>query len=332
MDIESELQACADWLIDDGYDKRENPVQVIDRSQLAIRDLRVALARAEAERDAAILAVGKLIDSCWYRTHSGKVAWKQGIYLGISVADIDDERSYLEAIRAIRRNAGLPEDDELGPIRDGSISTLRDHIRRAEAERDAAVKERESAGREIDRVRSLLASLGTMNEARLLRERDAATERAEAAEAECGRLKQYEPTLVSMDASGAVVRAEHQVKAMAAAFADFLGPDNFVTTEVLHPDGEWAIVVTVQRKGGKTPAELIGELRADRERLKAPRPAMGREDLARVIFDASWKVGLMPTRWEDANDGGREECYGIADAVISALKGRDVPLSQNQQI
>lgn len=58
---------------------------------------------------------------------------------------------------------------------------------------------------------------------------------------------------------------------MAMCFAEFLGDaPNFVTTEIIpsihskHPH----MVVTVQRKNGKTPAETIGELQEENDKLE----------------------------------------------------------------
>lgn len=55
--------------------------------------------------------VNALIESCYYRTKAGKVHWVQGKYFGTSIADDTDSKAFMEAIDAIRRNAGISECD-----------------------------------------------------------------------------------------------------------------------------------------------------------------------------------------------------------------------------
>lgn len=55
----------------------------------------------------------KLIDSCWYRTKARKIHWIQGRYFGTSIADYTETAAYIEAINAIRHNAGLKPVEEL---------------------------------------------------------------------------------------------------------------------------------------------------------------------------------------------------------------------------
>ena len=55
----------------------------------------------------------KMIDSCWYRTKAKKIHWKQGRYFGTSIADYTTTEAYIEAMNAIRHNAGLKPIEEL---------------------------------------------------------------------------------------------------------------------------------------------------------------------------------------------------------------------------
>ena len=56
--------------------------------------------------------VNALIDSCWYRTKARKVCWRQGKHFGVSEADYTSADAFLEAIHAIRYNAGISPDTE----------------------------------------------------------------------------------------------------------------------------------------------------------------------------------------------------------------------------
>jgi hypothetical protein len=75
-----------------------------------------------------------------------------------------------------------------------------------------------------------------------------------------------------LNKSGAEITIEHWAcKLIADSFAKSLGDANFITMEVgplPHPDGG-QICVTVQRKHGKSPAQVIGELKAELAALKA---------------------------------------------------------------
>jgi len=64
--------------------------------------------------------VNLLITSCYYRTKAGKVHWKQGQYFGTSAADHTQPEAYLQAMEAIRRNAGIPSDEDAGEDEEGS--------------------------------------------------------------------------------------------------------------------------------------------------------------------------------------------------------------------
>lgn len=66
--------------------------------------------RLAFERDKLKEQVNSLIDSCYYCTRAGNVHWKQGRCFGTSIADSTDPKSFLEAMRAIRHNAGIPDD------------------------------------------------------------------------------------------------------------------------------------------------------------------------------------------------------------------------------
>jgi hypothetical protein len=69
--------------------------------------------------------VNALIDSCYYRTKAGKVHWKQGQHFGTSIADNTEPEAFLEAVRAIRHNAGIPDDDLGGEDEAGSYDPPR---------------------------------------------------------------------------------------------------------------------------------------------------------------------------------------------------------------
>ena len=70
-----------------------------------------------------------------------------------------------------------------------------------------------------------------------------------------------------MEITGNEVRIDFKVPhfaagALAWSFADSLGDArNYVETYFRHPDGEHVIAVTIQRKEGKRPAELVSEMR-----------------------------------------------------------------------
>lgn len=59
--------------------------------------------------DKLIRQVNALIESCYYRTKSGKVHWKQGTFYGTSTYDCTHPEAFEQAIAAIRHNAGIDE-------------------------------------------------------------------------------------------------------------------------------------------------------------------------------------------------------------------------------
>lgn len=78
---------------------------MIDR----ILSLEEQVATLRAENDRLREQVNKLLDSCWYRTRTGHVAWKQGASFGVSTAKHTEPAAYEQALEAIRRNAGIDE-------------------------------------------------------------------------------------------------------------------------------------------------------------------------------------------------------------------------------
>lgn len=81
---------------------------------------RINLSMAEANCEELERQVNKLIESCYYRTKAGKVHWKQGQWFGTSTADNTDPAAFEQAMAAIRRNAGISEDDGAGEDEVGS--------------------------------------------------------------------------------------------------------------------------------------------------------------------------------------------------------------------
>lgn len=78
---------------------------IADRLQALLNKTKRQAARIEElelQRDA-------VITSCYF-TRRGRVHWNQGQWFGTSIANELDPEAYIEAMRAIRENAGLPAD------------------------------------------------------------------------------------------------------------------------------------------------------------------------------------------------------------------------------
>lgn len=69
-----------------------------------------ARASDKAEILRLIGQLDKMILSCYFRTKAGYLHWQQGSYFGTSTHKNTEAEAYLEAIGAIRHNAGLDAD------------------------------------------------------------------------------------------------------------------------------------------------------------------------------------------------------------------------------
>lgn len=94
-----------------------------------------------------------------------------------------------------------------------------------------------------------------------------AEQQAEAKRAEYVEILDSMLAIKDMEITGNEVRIDFKVPHFAAgvlawSFAESLGDArNYVETYFRHPDGEHVIAVTIQRKEGKRPAELVSEMR-----------------------------------------------------------------------
>lgn len=94
-------------------------------------------------------------------------------------------------------------------------------------------------------------------------------------------------SIVSLDADG--LRVKHwAVRVLAESLAESIGDaPNFFQVEVTHPE-QGQLVVTIRRKGGKTPEGLeVEQLRAENAHLQRSNEVMGEE----------WREGLSTT-WD----------------------------------
>ena len=106
------LRDNANWVMSVKVPANPEDAKFIAESRELIPLLVAEVERLRAENESLLRQVNSLITSCYYRTKAGKLHWKQGQYFGTSIADHTQPEAYLQAMDAIRRNAGIPSDED----------------------------------------------------------------------------------------------------------------------------------------------------------------------------------------------------------------------------